>query len=66
MVGRAALGLSWVRFEEPSADAVERLRRDFKVAVVQDRPADLHVDRTGPVDPGVSELMRNLSARGLI
>ena len=27
LVGRAALGLSWLRFEEPSAAAVERLRR---------------------------------------
>ena len=39
LVGRATLGLSWVRFEEPSADAVERLRRDF-IAVVLDRPAE--------------------------
>ena len=62
VVGRAALGLSWVRFEEPSAEAVERLRREF-VAVVQDRPADLDVDRTGPVDSGVRELMRRVKER---
>jgi glycolate oxidase FAD binding subunit len=62
LVGRAALGLSWVRFEEPSAAAVERLRRDF-TAVVQDRPADLDVDRVGPLDPGLAELMRRVKER---
>jgi glycolate oxidase FAD binding subunit len=62
VVGRAALGLSWVRFEEPSADAIERLRRDF-IAVVQDRPADLDVDPVGPVDPATRELMRRVKER---
>jgi glycolate oxidase FAD binding subunit len=62
VVGRAALGLSWVRFEEPGVEAVGRLRREF-VAVVQDRPAGLNVDRTGPVDPGVRELMRRVKER---
>ena len=62
VVGRAALGLSWVRFEEPSAEAVERLRRDF-VAVVQDRPADLDVDPHGPIDPGTRDLMRRVKER---
>jgi glycolate dehydrogenase FAD-binding subunit len=62
VVGRAALGLSWVRYEEPSADAVERLRREFVVAI-QDRPADLDVDPTGPVEPGVRELMRRVKER---
>jgi glycolate oxidase FAD binding subunit len=62
VVGRAALGLSWVRFEEPSTAAVERLRRQF-VATVQDRPADLDVDPTGPIDPGTRELMRRVKER---
>jgi glycolate oxidase FAD binding subunit len=62
LVGRAALGLSWVRFVEPSADAVERLRRDFIVAV-QDRPADLDVDPIGPIDPATWELMRRVKER---
>ena len=62
VVGRAALGLSWVRFEEPAAEAVERLRREF-VCRVQDRPADLDVDPTGPVEPGVRELMRRVKER---
>jgi glycolate oxidase FAD binding subunit len=63
VVGRAALGLSWVRFEEPSAEAVERLRSHFAVAVVQDRPAGLDVDRTGPIEPGTQELMRRVKER---
>ena len=49
-MGRAALGLSWVRLEEPSAAAVERLRRDF-IAAVLDRPADLDVDPIAPMEP---------------
>ena len=63
VVGRAALGLSWVRFEEPTAEAVERLRRDFRLAVVQDRPADLDIDPAGPIDPGTRELMRRVKER---
>jgi glycolate oxidase FAD binding subunit len=62
LVGRAALGLSWVRFEEPSAAAVERLRRDF-IAVVQDRPADLDVDPLGPIDPATRALMQRVKER---
>ena len=62
VVGRAALGLSWMRFDEPSAAGVERLRRDF-VAVVQDRPADLDVDPFGPIDPRTRELMRRVKER---
>jgi len=62
LVGRAALGLSWVRFEEPSAAAVERLRRDF-IAVVRDRPADLDVDPVGPIDPATRVLMRRVKER---
>jgi len=62
VVGRAALGLSWVRLEEPSAAAVERLRREF-IAVVQDRPADLDVDPVGPVDPARGALMQRVKER---
>jgi glycolate oxidase FAD binding subunit len=62
VVGRAALGLSWVRFEEPSAEAVERLRREF-IAVVQDRPADLDVDPVGPIDPATRALMQRVKER---
>jgi glycolate oxidase FAD binding subunit len=62
VVGRAALGLSWVRFEEPSAAAVERVRREF-VCAVQDRPADLGVDPLGPIDTARRELMRRVKER---
>jgi glycolate oxidase FAD binding subunit len=62
VVGRAALGLFWVRIEEPSAEAVERLRREF-IAVVRDRPAELDVDPLGPIDPATRELMRRVKER---
>jgi glycolate oxidase FAD binding subunit len=62
LVGRATLGLSWVRFEEPSAEAVERLRRDF-IAVVLDRPADLDVDPLGRRDPAAQALMQRVKER---
>jgi glycolate dehydrogenase FAD-binding subunit len=62
VAGRAALGLSWVRFEEPSAAAVERLRRDF-IAAVQDRPADLDVDPVGPIDGPTRVLMQRVKER---
>ena len=62
VVGRAALGLSWVRFEEPSAAAVERLRREF-IAVALDRPADLDVDPVGPIDPATRALMQRVKER---
>ena len=50
-MGRAALGLSWLRFEEPSAAAVERLRQGW-IAAVEDRPADLDVDPSARDRPG--------------
>jgi glycolate oxidase FAD binding subunit len=62
VVGRAALGLSWVRFEEPSAEAVERLRREF-IAVVQDRPAELDVEPVGRIDPATRALMQRIKER---
>jgi glycolate oxidase FAD binding subunit len=62
VVGRAALGLSWLSFEEASAAPVERLRSDW-IAVVQDRPADLDVDPWGRIDPAKLELMRRVKER---
>ena len=62
VVGRAALGLSWVRLQEPSAAAVERLRRDF-IAAVQDRPADLDVDPIAPMEPATRTLMQRVKER---
>jgi glycolate oxidase FAD binding subunit len=62
LVGRAALGLSWVRLEQPSAAAVERLRRDF-IATVLDRPADLDVDPIAPMEPATGALMQRVKER---
>jgi glycolate oxidase FAD binding subunit len=62
VVGRATLGLWWLRFEEPSAQAVERLRRDF-LAVVQDRPAGLDADPLGPMPPATRALMQRVKER---
>jgi glycolate oxidase FAD binding subunit len=62
LVGRAALGLTWARFDEPSAEAVERLRRNF-IAAVLDRPPDLDVNPVGPIDPPTRELMRRVKER---
>jgi glycolate oxidase FAD binding subunit len=62
MVGRAALGVSWLRFEDPSAAAVERLRRDW-IAVVQDRPAGLDLDPWPELDPAVRALMQRVKER---
>ena len=62
VVGRAALGLSWVRIEEPSAAAVERLRRDF-IAAVLDRPGDLDVEPIAPMEPATRALMQRVKER---
>jgi glycolate oxidase FAD binding subunit len=62
LVGRAALGLSWLRFEEPSAAAVGRLRQGW-IAAVQDRPAELDVDPWGEIDPATQALMQRVKER---
>jgi len=62
LVGRAALGVSWLRFEEPSAAVVERLRREW-IAVVQNRPAELDVDAWGELDPAALALMQRVKER---
>jgi glycolate oxidase FAD binding subunit len=62
LVGRAALGLSWLRLEEPSAAAVERLRQGWIVAV-QDRPAHLDVDPSDEIDPATQALMQRVKER---
>ncbi len=62
LVGRAALGVSWLRFEEPSATAVERLRHGW-IAAVQDRPAELGLDPWGEIDPAAQALMQRVKER---
>ena len=62
VVGRATLGLWWLRFEEPRASHVQRLRRDF-LARVEDRPPGLGVDPAGPLEPATRELMQRVKDR---
>jgi glycolate oxidase FAD binding subunit len=62
LVGRAGLGLSWLRLPEPSAAQVEELRRELHPSpcVVLDRPASLDVDPWGPLDPAARALMQRV------
>jgi glycolate oxidase FAD binding subunit len=62
VVGRATLGLWWLRFQDPQASHVERLRRDF-LARVEDRPPHLDVDPAGPMQPATRELMQRVKER---
>jgi glycolate oxidase FAD binding subunit len=65
VVGRASLGLFWVRLERPTAETVEALRRELRPApcVVLDRPPELDVDPWGPLDPMTLRLMRRVKER---
>jgi glycolate oxidase FAD binding subunit len=66
LVGRAALGLSWVVLPDRSPDeadaAIETLRRDY-TAVVLDAPSGLRADHWGRLEPGARELMRRVRDR---
>jgi glycolate oxidase FAD binding subunit len=66
LVGRAALGLSWVQLPDRSPEeadaAIETLRRRY-TAVVLDAPAGLKADHWGPLDPQARELMRRVRER---
>jgi glycolate oxidase FAD binding subunit len=69
VVGRASVGLSWLVLEDRSPDetaaAVEGLRRELSPSpcVVLDAPAELQVDRWGPLDPGMLALMHRVRDR---
>jgi glycolate oxidase FAD binding subunit len=71
VVGRAALGLSWLTLEGAEPDVAARrvaaLRERVapSSAVVLDAPDAVraHLDPWGPVDPGRLELMRRVKAR---
>ena len=71
LVGRAALGLSWLRLDRLSDDAavtrVTELRERLAPAsvTVTDAPAAVReaVDPWGPVDPARLALMRSVKAR---
>jgi glycolate dehydrogenase FAD-binding subunit len=71
LVGRAGLGLSWLRLEDRSpaeaAAAVAELRAQLSPApcVVLDAPTEVRaaVDPWGPADPGARALMRRVKER---
>jgi glycolate oxidase FAD binding subunit len=62
LVGRAPLGLYWLRIPAASAEGLNALRAEVRPSpcVIQDRPAGLDLDPWGPVDQGSLELMRRL------
>ena len=66
LVGRASLGLCWVKLEDRSAEeadaAIEELRRDYAVTVL-DAPPGLRADHWGRLDPVARELMRRVRER---
>ena len=66
LVGRAALGLCWVKLEDRSPEeadaAIEELRRDHIVTVL-DAPPGLRADHWGRLDPAARELMRRVRRR---
>lgn len=65
LVGRAPLGLSWLRVPAAEAGTIAELRRELSPSpcVVLDRPAGLDVDPWGPVNPGALVVMRRLKER---
>lgn len=63
LVGRASLGLHWLRLDEGDPEApVEELRGRWS-ATVLDRPAGLEIDRDGPLDAGARLLARRVKER---
>ena len=63
LVGRAGLGLSWLRLDDgPAEPLVAALRGRWNTTVL-DRPAGLELDRESPGDPAARELMRKVRER---
>jgi glycolate oxidase FAD binding subunit len=63
LVGRAGLGLFWLRLDEGDGQAlVDELRRSY-IAVVLDRPAGMAADPREPLDPGTAVLLRRVKER---
>jgi glycolate oxidase FAD binding subunit len=63
LVGRAGLGLSWLRLDHGQAEALVTVLRERWDATVLDRPAGLEVERESPGDQGARELMRRVRER---
>jgi glycolate oxidase FAD binding subunit len=63
LVGRYALGLSWLRLDDGSpGELVSELRRRYVTAVL-DRPDGLEIQRDAGLDPGAEQLMRRVKQR---
>jgi glycolate oxidase FAD binding subunit len=63
LVGRAGLGLHWLRLDDGPADGfVTLLRRRWRAAVL-DRPAGLELEHDGPVDAGARLLTQRVKER---
>jgi glycolate oxidase FAD binding subunit len=63
LVGRAGLGLHWIRLDDgPPEEFVDALRKRF-AATVLDRPPGLEIEREGPVDPGARMLAGRVKER---
>jgi glycolate oxidase FAD binding subunit len=63
LVGRYALGLSWLRLDEGSpGELVSELRGRYVTAVL-DRPDGLEIQRDAGVEPGAEQLMRRVKQR---
>jgi glycolate oxidase FAD binding subunit len=63
LVGRAGLGLHWLRLDDGDHAALaEALRRRWTAAVL-DRPAGLDIARDGPTDPAAAMLAGRLKNR---
>jgi glycolate oxidase FAD binding subunit len=63
LVGRAGLGLHWLRLDDGDhAGLAEAVRRRWTAAVL-DRPAGLDIERDGPLDPGAAVLAGRVKER---
>jgi glycolate dehydrogenase FAD-binding subunit len=63
LVGRAALGLCWLRLDGGDPDALVTELRRRHLTVVLDRPPGLAAEALGPPEPGMSALVRRLKER---
>jgi glycolate oxidase FAD binding subunit len=63
LVGRAGLGLSWLRLDDGDPDALVTDLRARHVAAVLDRPTGLRVEARPALDPAAAALMRRVKER---
>jgi glycolate oxidase FAD binding subunit len=63
LVGRAGLGLSWLRLDEGDGEPLLNELRQRRLAVVLDRPAGMSANPREPLDPGAAVLLRRVKER---